>query len=131
VLSFDIPLGNSSRASSQVEEAEAQRLHKPYLHKAKHLALHATLFEVYQEIMHAVNAVKVLQETIIPQATRALRDYEKGYAAGRYSFLELTEAQRTLIDSKLEAVMAAADFHRYHIEIDRLTGAGLVAGANP
>ncbi len=131
VLSFGLPLGSSSRAASQIEKAETMRLHKPYLYEANKLALHATLFEVYQEIQHAVNAVKVLQKTIIPQATRALRDYEQGYTAGRYSFLEFTEAQRTLIDSRLEAVMAAADYHRYHIEIDRLTGAGLATGANP
>ena len=54
--------------------------------------------------------------------------YEKGYAAGRYSFLELTEAQQLLIDLKLEVVITASDYHRYQIEIDRLTGAGLSTG---
>ena len=72
--------------------------------------------------------------SIIPQATSVLKDYEKGYAAGRYSFLELTEAQNTLIESRLEAIMTAADYHRYQIELDRLTGAGLnnesTSGAN-
>ena len=52
-----------------------------------------------------------------------MRDYEKGYGVGRYSFLELTEAQSALLNSRLEAVMAAANYHRYRTEIDRLTGA--------
>jgi cobalt-zinc-cadmium efflux system outer membrane protein len=131
VLSLRIPLGSSSRSTPHVEEAEMLNLRDPHIYEQRRLNLHATLFEVHQEIKHAIDAVKILRETIIPQAKYALKDYEKGYAAGRYSFLELTEAQRTLLDSRLEAVMAAADYHRYRIEIDRLTGAGLSTGVNP
>jgi cobalt-zinc-cadmium efflux system outer membrane protein len=72
-----------------------------------------------------------LRDNILPLAETSLRDYEKGYLAGRYSLLELNIAQRTLLDSRLEHVMAAADYHRYRIEIDRLTGAGLSTGAEP
>jgi cobalt-zinc-cadmium efflux system outer membrane protein len=131
VLSLSIPLGTSSRAVSDVEEADILSLRDPYVYEQRRLALYTTLFETYQEIKHAVDTVTALRETIIPHAKRALEDYEKGYAAGRYSFFELTEAQATLLDSRLEAVMAATDYHRYRIEIDRLTGAGLSTGVNP
>jgi cobalt-zinc-cadmium efflux system outer membrane protein len=131
VLSLNIPLGSSSRASSRVEEAEMMRLRDPHLYEQRRLELYTTLFEVHQEIKHSIDAVKTLRNTIIPQAKHALQDYEKGYAAGRYSFSELSLAQSLLLESRLEAVMAAADYHRYRIEIDRLTGAGLSTGANP
>lgn len=131
ILSLSIPLGTSSRASSDIEEANILNLRDPLIYEQRRLALHAALFETYQEIKHAVDTVTALQKTIIPHAKHALEDYEKGYAAGRYSLLELTEAQRVLLDSRLEAVMAAADYHRYRIEIDRLTGAGLSTGVNP
>jgi len=131
VLSLNIPLGSSSRASSKIEEAEILSLRGPYVYEQRRLELYATLFEVHQEIKHAIDALKALREKIIPLAERALNDYEKGYAAGRYSLFELTEAQRVLLDSRLEAVMSAADYHRYRIEIDRLTGAGLTTGVSP
>ena len=131
VLSLNIPLGSSSRASSKIEEAEILSLRDPYVYEQRRLELYATLFEVHQEIKHAIDALKALRGKIIPLAERALKDYEKGYAAGRYSFFELTEAQRVLLDSRLEAVMTAADYHRYRIEIDRLTGAGLTTGVSP
>ena len=131
VLSLNIPLGSSSRASSKIEEAEILSLRDPYVYEQRRLQLYATLFEVHQEIKHAIDALKALRGKIIPLAERALKDYEKGYAAGRYSFFELTEAQRVLLDSRLEAVMTAADYHRYRIEIDRLTGAGLTTGVSP
>jgi cobalt-zinc-cadmium efflux system outer membrane protein len=128
VVSLDIPLGSRSRAVPKVEEAEQLSLRNPYDLEQRHLELHATLFEVHQEISHAIDAVSTYRETIIPLSESALKDYDKGYSAGRYSLLELFVAQRTLLDSRLEAVMSAADYHRYRIEIDRLTGAGLSTG---
>jgi len=131
VMSLNIPFGNTTRAAPKVEEAELTRLRNPYELEQRRLELHATLFEVHQELIHAIEAVSTYQETIIPLAESTLKDYEKGYAAGRYSLLELNVAQRILLDSRLDHVMAAADYHRYRIEIDRLTGAGLTTGANP
>jgi len=129
VLSLNMPFGSSSRASSNIKEAEMMALSDPLDYEQQYLTLYSTLFELHQEIKHAVGAVTTLQKTIIPQAKQALKDYEKGYAAGRYSFLELTEAQQLLIDLKLELVNTASDYHFYHIEIDLLTGAGLSSGA--
>ncbi len=128
VLSLSMPLGSSSRSKSKVEEAEMLQLIEPLAYEQKKLYLHVILFELYQEIKHAADSVMSLREIIIPQAKRALQDYEKGYKAGRYSLLELTEAQRQVLDSRLEAVMAARDYHQYRIEIDRLTGARLSTG---
>ncbi len=127
VLSLNIPFGSTSRAGSTIKEAEMMALSEPLIYEQQYLALYETLFELHQEIKHAIDAVTDLHKTIIPQAKQALTDYEKGYSAGRYSFLELTEAQQLLIDLKLEVVIAASDYHRYQIEIDRLTGAGLSA----
>lgn len=131
VMSLKIPLGNKSRAAPKVEEVEMMSQGNPYNLEQRRLELYATLFEVHQELNHAIAAVSTYRETIIPLAESALQDYEKGYAAGRYSLLELNVAQRTLLDSRLESVMAAADYHRYRIEIDRLTGAGLSTGVSP
>ena len=128
VLSLNIPFGSSSRAKSHIKESEMMALRDPLVYEQQRLTLYATLFELHQEIKHAVDAVTALRETIIPQAQQALQDYEKGFAAGRYSYLELTEAQKLLLELKLEAVIAASDYHRYFIEIDRLTGAGLTTG---
>ncbi len=131
VMSLNIPFGNRSRAAPRVEEAEMTGMRNPYDLEQRRLELHATLFEVHQELKHAVEMVSTYRKTIIPLAQSTLQDYEKGYASGRYSFLELNVLQRVLLESRLESVMAAADYHRYRIEIDRLTGAGLSTGGAP
>jgi cobalt-zinc-cadmium efflux system outer membrane protein len=131
VVSLNIPFGNKSRAAPKLEEAETLDLRNPYDQEHRRLELHTALFEVHQEINHQIDAVTTLRNTIIPLAEAALHDYEKGYRAGRYSLLELNVAQRTLLESKLELLTAAANYHRYRIEIERLTGAGLTTGDTP
>lgn len=128
VFSLNVPFASSSRASSTVEESDMLSLRDPHLYQQQKLKLYATLYELHQQADQAIVNLTTLQETIIPQAEQALQDYEKAYAAGRYSLLELTEAQQLLVDLKLETVIAASDYHRYVIEIDRLTGAGLFTG---
>ena len=122
ILSATIPLGSASRAAPRIEETELHAQQEPYRYTQRRLELHASLYEIYQELLHARTAVDALRQKIIPEAKRALRDYEKGYAAGRYSLLELTDAQRSLLEARLEAAMAASNYHRNRIEIERLTG---------
>ena len=131
VLSASMPLGSRRRAAPAIEESEILALTEPLAFEQRRLELHTTLFEIHQELMHSRTAVQTLRQRIIPEAERALRDLEKGYALGRYSFLELLSAQRTLLDARLEVVSTAADYHRYRLEIERLTGTDLLTGNIP
>jgi cobalt-zinc-cadmium efflux system outer membrane protein len=128
VLSASIPLGSKSRALSGIQESELMAQREPLLYEQRRLALYTSLFEIYQELLHAQTAFDTLEKRIIPQAERVLNDYEKGYRAGRYSLLELTEARQTLLDARLEIVVAAEKYHRNRIEIERLTGTDMNAG---
>lgn len=128
VFSASLPLGSRSRATPAVEAARLSAEGQSFSYEQRSLELHATLFEIHQKLSHAASVVRVLRTRIIPDAGEALRVYEKGFSAGRYSLLELTDAQQQLLDARREAVTAAADYHRYRVEIDRLTGALLHAG---
>lgn len=128
VLSASLPLGSGSRAAPTIDEAQLLLEQQPLLLEQRSLELHASLYEIYQELLHALTAVGTFRDTIIPEAERALSDYGKGYRAGRYSLLELTDAQNTLLEARREAVMAAADYHRFRIEIERLTGRAMSTG---
>lgn len=125
-----IPLGSRERATPLLDEAEALSAREPLLAMNKRLALHSTLFGLLQELIHARDVIEAMQERIIPAAKSALADYSKGYAAGRYSLLELTQAQDILLQARLEALNAAVDYQRNHTEIDRLTGAALSQTSN-
>ena len=125
MFSVSIPLGSDNRALPRVNEATALTEKEPLLAKDKRLALRSTLFGLQQELVHARHIVETLKTKVLPEAQSALEDYTKGYTAGRYSLLELVQAQDTLLQARLEILNAAADYQRNRIEIDRLTGGAL------
>ncbi|MEW5757490.1 MAG: TolC family protein [Pseudomonadota bacterium] len=126
--SISIPLGAGSRARPEIDEMQALSAREPLRFEQRRLALRAGLYELYQEALHARTAFEALHHRIIPAAQLAAEDYETGYQSGRFSLLELNEAQGALLDARREAVLAAANYHRLSIEIERLTGAALRTG---
>ena len=130
VLSASIPLGSGSRAAPGIESSRLSSNRHPLLYKQRQLELHASLYAIYQELSHAYSASQTLREQILPEAELALSDYEKGYRSGRYSLLELSDAQKILLDARLESVVTAADFHNYRIELERLTGQAMSTGVS-
>ncbi len=131
VLSVSMPFGSGARAKPYVEEMQHLARREPLRYEQRRLALHSSLYEIYQELLHAQSAFSALNREMIPVAERAVNDYEQGYSSGRFSLLELNETQRVLLDARLEAVVTAANYHRFRIEIERLTGAALRPGVNP
>lgn len=131
VLSFRMPLGSSPRSMPYEDEARLLAQREPLLAQDRRLALRTTLYALYQELIHDRDRFETLHKRIIPAAEQALGDYTRGYNAGRYSLLELTQAQETLLQARLEALDAAADHHENRIQIDRLVGADLTSGVQP
>lgn len=123
LFSVRVPLGSAGRAAPYQEEARLLAEREPLLARDRRLALRATLFELYQELRHDRDRFETLRDRIIPAAKQAHADYSRGYNAGRYSLLELTQARETLLQAQLEAIDAAADHHDNSIQIDRLLGA--------
>lgn len=131
VLSLRLPLGSAGRAGSYIDEAEALAAREPLLAQDRRLALRATLYGLHQELRHARDRFETYRDRVIPAAERAVADYSEGYAAGRYSLLELSAAQTTLLEARSEALSAAVEHHAARIEIDRLVGAEPVKGVAP
>ncbi len=125
MFSASIPLGSRSRTKHDVEEKEYLSQREPYRYEQQRLALYSSLYEIYQELLHAKTAFEALNQRIIPQAKQVAIDYEQGYKSGRFSLLELNQAQQTLLDVRLEEIIAAGNFHRFRIEIERLTATEL------
>ena len=124
-----MPIGTRKRAQPFADEATAIAKKEPLLAKNKRLALRVTLFALHQELLHDRDRFLALQDQIIPAAEKALKAYTRGYNVGRYSLVELTQAQETLLQARNEAINAAADHHQNRYQIDRLIVKDLTNGA--
>jgi cobalt-zinc-cadmium efflux system outer membrane protein len=125
MLTFSIGLPVFDQNQGDIEAAQARLAQVDTDRQARFVTAQAVLFASYQELLHAAAETRSLREIVIPQAERALADIEAGYNAGRFSYLDLAAAQQEFIEVRSEAIQAAADYHRFMIEIERLTGIGL------
>jgi len=75
--------------------------------------------------------VTTLRNDILPGAQRAFDSVQNGYREGKFDFLQLLDAQRTLFEVKGQYVEALSAYHLSRTEIERLIGLPLqtVAGA--
>lgn len=132
VASFSVPLGSRQRANLEERAARASRTAVERDRDARRLELHASLFELYQEIVHARTEAESLRARVKPQAEAMFQTTEQGYLAGRFSLLELADAQLQLIEVERESIRAATQFHTLLIDIKRVLGEPVtaIAGRN-
>ncbi len=125
IFSASMPLGSYTRAKPGIDEAKSIALIDPLNRQQQQLEFYATLHELYEEMKHASETYKTLTEDVVPVSENLLADYESGYQTGRYSLIELTQAQQILRNARIRLLEMAVSYHSNKIEIDRLTGAQL------
>lgn len=127
VVGVSIPLGLRDQAAGTLREARERRAQLAPALDAARLELRATLFEVYQEMRHAQTALTQLQSEVIPMAEETLALTDKGYREGRFTLLELLDAQKSLLGLRADLVANAAAYHLHVVTLERLLAAPLSA----
>ena len=82
----------------------------------------ALLKDLYDEYLHTRTQLEVWSESVLPKAREALVIARDGYGAGRFSYLELIDAQRTLFEARERQIRAASSHHKLAAEIQKLIG---------
>lgn len=121
VMSVSVPLGSRPRADLAIAEADAELAAVVARREAQRSENHQDLFERYQELLHARTEYVAVRDTMLPKAEQAYAFTRRGFEAGNFSFLSLTQAQRTLFELRERSVEAAARYHSRLVEIERLT----------
>ena len=125
VFGVSRPLGGAERAQSAADVAAAMRAQTDAELEAHRVRTEAQLFEIYQELRHALTEAGLLESAVIPEMEAALEDTRFAFERGRYGYLEWVDAQRELVEVERQYIDAAANAHLYLVEIERLTGASL------
>lgn len=126
VASLSVPLFSGRRSISFINEAQANReLVDAQLRNAE-VKAQAMLYELHQQLTRAVLEASTLKDDIKPRSAEALEETEYAYERGRYSYLELVDAQREYLAVQAALIEAAASAHTLRAEIERLTNAPLI-----
>jgi len=125
VFSVGVPLPIYNKNQGLIAEARARKEGAAAERAAALVKARTQLFRDYRELLDRQREVSALRERALPRMESALAATEYAYERGRYSYLELVDAQRELLDVRDALIEAATQYHQTLIEIERLTGTAL------
>ncbi len=117
---FDRNQGNVLKAQSRLAKAEEER-------RDAYLQVQMLLAEAYQGLSAAHLEVISIREAILPGAKGAFEAAFEGYRLGKFSYLEVLDAQRTLFEARHQYIDSLARYHKAVADVERLVGRRLGA----
>ena len=105
--------GAVQRARYRLETARRQR-------EAARVRLDTTLTRVYRTLTATQQEAQTLADETLPAAQSAFASVREGYRRGKFSYLEVLDAQRTLFDVRRQQIRALRRYYRARIRIERL-----------
>ncbi len=112
---FDRNQGGVLEANRRLDKAADEQ-------RATESRLLAALAQVYQRLAAIDKEIATLRTILLPGAQSAFDAATKGYQLGRFGYLDVLDAQRTLFQARAQNLRALADHHRGVSEIERLVG---------
>lgn len=89
---------------------------------AARLRTHAELEQAQQRLASARQEVQALQDEILPGAQSAFDAASKGFEFGKFAFLDVLDARRTLLQASVQHLRALLEAHKAATEIERILG---------
>lgn len=117
---FNRNQGNIMAAHDRVDKASDES-------SAIQLQLKNALIKAYEDLIAVQNEITLLRDEILPGAKSAFNVSRRGYELGKFGFLEMLDAQRTLFQNQTLYLRALTNYQYRVNEIERLI-AGPIEG---
>ena len=114
---FDRNQGNLLEALKREDKARDELL-------AANSFLRTSVLQSTSRLAAASAEVTLLRDTVLPGAQSAYDAATKGFELGKFNFLDVLDAQRTLFQAQANHLRARGDALRAAVEVDRLLGDG-------
>jgi cobalt-zinc-cadmium efflux system outer membrane protein len=123
-VAVPLPLFNRNQGALQASLARAEKARVQV--DAERLRLHQDLASAYQRAQLTREQVRSMRDDILPAAQRVFDSTVTGFEAGKFGFLEVLDAQRTLLQIRTQYIQALYDRYRAVADLGRYvdTGAG-------
>ena len=122
IVGLSIPLPLFDRNAGGIFAARHQALRAEYEQRVISLGVKADLAEAYNRLETARAEALAMNTELMPGAQQAFDTAQIGYRAGKYSYLEVLDTQRTLGEAKSGYLGVLADYHKAAADVERLTG---------
>jgi cobalt-zinc-cadmium efflux system outer membrane protein len=122
VLGFSLPLPLFDRNQGAVLEATRRAEKALDEQQVLQLRLLDELQQASNRLTVAGSSVQTLQSTVLPSAQEAFEAASKGFDAGKFGFLDVIDAQRSLLQARTRYLNTLAAAYQAAADIDRITG---------
>jgi cobalt-zinc-cadmium efflux system outer membrane protein len=125
VIGFSLPWPLFNKNQGGIAKAQAEIEKSQDLHTATAARLRNQLAIAYEQLENARNQITTYRESVMPQVEEAYKLTNEGYENGRFGYLEVLDASRTLVETRQQALEALLSYHKAVAEIEGLTGQAL------
>ena len=122
VIGLSLPLPLFDRNQGAIHEAAKRADKAEDEFQAARLRVLAELQVAASQLSIARTSLQALRSTVLPAAQHAYDSASTGFEAGKFGFLDVIDAQRSLLQARARHLSALAQAHQAATAIDRLLG---------
>ena len=122
VVGLSIPIPVFDRNQGGIEEARHNIRKVKEEKKVANVRIKTELSAVYQILSASYLETMTLKKDVLPAAQRVFDGLSEGYRQGKFRYLDVLDAQRTLFDAQAKYIEALATYHEASVEVERLIG---------
>jgi cobalt-zinc-cadmium efflux system outer membrane protein len=127
LLAVSVPLPVFDRNQGNILEARYQLARTEVERRAAAVRVQTALAETHAALSEAFSEASTLRDEVLPGAQQAFDAAREGYRQGKFQFLEVLDAQRTLFEARGQYVEALSIYHKAVAALERLIGEPLSA----
>ena len=122
LLGLSVPIPVFDRNQGNLQEAVSRQYKAQDELVALKAQLEANLAFQYERLNAARQTSESIRSEILPGSQSAFEAATKGFQAGKFNFLDVLDAQRTLFQAKSQYIQSLIDAHQAIAEIERILG---------
>lgn len=122
VAGVSIPLPFFNRNQGNIQSAEVRIQQMDEIIRAQKLSVISSLNTSFNNLLSAYNNAVQIRESILPESEKAYEITKQGYLQGRFAFIDLLDAQRTLFDTEVQYLLELADYYNSLVELENIIG---------
>ncbi|MCC6796814.1 MAG: TolC family protein [Candidatus Hydrogenedentes bacterium] len=130
VLEASLPLPIFHRNQGAIREAELNHEKLGDEQRAWESEVDAALAESFSVAEASLERIDGVSQRILPELEKNYALTQEGYQRGKFAFLDVLDAQRAVVDARLELLDARIAYHQSIADIERLAGAGIVSNVH-
>jgi outer membrane protein, heavy metal efflux system len=120
LMGINIPLQIFNNGGAAQAQARAERQRADATRRMTEIQLDQAIASADAEVANAETAARIASGPALAAAQEAARIARIGYREGKFGQIDLLEAERTLLDTRMAAIDALATYHDASARRDRL-----------